>query len=260
MGRPVIEGARGSYRDSHLDPFKVLAYDRDLLNPRAAKGIEWRLEQRILDELLADRQRTATAIDFACGTGRLLRFLALRARRVIGVDISAAMIEVARQRTPQARLVHGDVTVTPLLLTESADVVTAFRFLLNAEPPLRAAALEWMRDHLAPGGALIVNFHLNPRSLRGRYLSLRRAQDVQMIGVAEACDLLADHGFVVRRIRAYSFLPYRRDGSRLALPRVRLRIEIRLAGIGFLTGLGSCFLLLAERDHAQPSTGDARDG
>jgi SAM-dependent methyltransferase len=256
----VIDGSRDSYRDSHLDPMQVVAFDRDLLDPRAAKGVEWRLEQRILDELLADRPPPGTAIDFACGTGRVLGFLAERARRVIGVDISAAMIEVARQRYPQARLVYGDVTVTPGLLTESADVVTAFRFLLNAEPPLRASALEWMRDRLAPGGALIVNFHLNPSSLRGRYLRLRRVPDVQMIGVAEARHLLASHGLVVRRIRAYSFLPYRRDGSRLALPYVRRRIENRLAGIGSLTGLGSCFVILAERDHAQPATADAHKG
>ena len=260
MGPPVIETSRDSYRNSHLDPAKVVAYDRDLLDPRAAKGVEWQLEQRILDELLADRPRPETAIDFACGTGRLLGFLAQRARRVIGVDISAAMIEVARQRCPQARLVHGDVTVTPGLLTESADVVTAFRFLLNAEPPLRASALDWMRDRLAPGGALIVNFHLNPSSARGRYLRLRRAPDLQMIGVAEACDLLAAHGLVARRLRGYSFLPYRRDGSRLAMPYLRSRIENRLAGVGSLTRLGSCFVILAERVPSQPSTGEARQG
>jgi SAM-dependent methyltransferase len=260
MGRPVIEPSRDSYCGSHLDPVKVLAYDRDLLDPRAAKGIEWQLEQRILDELLAQRPGPDMAIDFACGTGRVLGFLANRARRVIGVDISAAMLEVARQRYPQARLIHGDITVTPGLLTESADVITAFRFLLNAEPPLRASALEWMRDRLAPEGALIVNFHLNPRSLRGRYLSLRRAPDVKMIGVPEACDLLAGHGLVARRIRAYSFLPYRRDGSRLALPHLRRRIESRLADIDSLTSFGSCFAILAERDHAQPSTGEAREG
>ncbi len=258
MGGPVIESSRDSYRESHLDPLKVVAYDRDLLDPRAAKGIEWALEQGILDELLSDRPRPEVAIDFACGTGRLLGFFAARARRVIGVDISAAMIEVARQRCPQARLVEGDVTMDSTLLTETADVVTAFRFLLNAEPLLRTSALDWMRDRLAPDGALIVNFHLNPRSLRGRYLRLRRAPDVQTLGVAQACDLLGSHGLVVRRVRGYSFLPYRRDGSRLLLPRLRRRVENRLAGISWMAGLGSCFILLAERDHPQPSTREPR--
>ena len=96
------------------------------------------------------------AIDFACGTGRVIQFLSSRSAQVIGVDISAAMLGVARGRAPGARLIEGDVTVDPGLLTETADIVTAFRFLLNAEPPLRAAALDWMRDRLAPGGVLIV--------------------------------------------------------------------------------------------------------
>ena len=157
------------------------------------------------------------------------------------------MLEVARRRVPRARLVEGDVTVDPGLVTETADVVTAFRFLLNAEPPLRSAALDWMRDRLAPGGALIVNFHLNPRSLRGRYLRLRDAPDVNLVGVTQARTLLAAHGLSVRQVRGYSYLPYRRDGSDLVLPRLRRRVEERLAMADALPKLGSAFLVLAER-------------
>src|ERR1035437_7401588 len=216
---------RPSYRESHMDPTKVASYDRDLSDTRTAKGLEWMLERRLIDGLLGDHPHAQRAVDFACGTGRILGFLPERFPEVIGVDVSAAMIEVARERCPAARLVVGDVTVNPGLLTESADVVTAFRFLLNAEPPLRAAALDWMRDRLRPEGLLIVNFHLNPRSLRGCYLRLRHASDVTMMGVGEARALLASHGLTVRKVRGYSYLPYRCDGSRLLLPRVRRSVE-----------------------------------
>ncbi len=222
-------------------------YDRDLWDPTSARGLEWVLEQRILGELLAERPGARVAIDFACGTGRILQFLAARTHDVIGVDVSPAMLEVARRRCPDARLVEGDVTLNPELLTETADVVTAFRFLLNAEPPLRSAALEWMRDRLAPAGVLIVNFHLNPRSLRGQYLRLRRAPEVNLIGLTEARRLLTDHGLTVRRVRGYSYLPYRRDGSRLLLPGVRRRIEESLASVDRTPALGSAFMVLAER-------------
>jgi SAM-dependent methyltransferase len=249
-----------SYRDSHVDPSKVKSYDRDLWDPRAAKGLEWLLEQASLDEILSHRPRARVGIDFACGTGRVLGFLAERVPDVIGVDVSAAMIDVARERYPRARFVVGDVTVNPELLSESADVITAFRFLLNAEPPLRSAALDWIRDRLAPGGILIVNFHLNPRSLRGSYLRVRRARDVTMLSVAEARSLLARHGLTVRSVRGYSYLPYRRDGSRQILPRLRRRIEERLARIGWIGGWGSCFILVAQ--HAGPgrSAGQGEGG
>ncbi len=243
----MSEHSRRSYRHSHLGPEVADRYDRDLWDPSTARGLEWVLEQRILTQMLAGRPPARRAIDFACGTGRVLEYLAERTPEVIGVDISAAMLDVARRRVPAARLVEGDVTVDPGLLTETADVVTAFRFLLNAEPALRSAALDWMRDRLAPGGALIVNFHLNPRSLRGRYLRLRHDPEVNLVGVTQACTLLAEHGLTVRRVRGYSYLPYRRDGGELVLPRLRRRVEERLAMADVLPKLGSAFLVLAER-------------
>ena len=249
----MSERSGQSYRDSHVDPSKVKSYDRDLWDPRAAKGLEWLLEQHSIDEILSHRRRARIAIDFACGTGRVLGFLAERIPEVIGVDVSAAMVDTARQRYPDARFVVGDVTVNPELLTESADVITAFRFLLNAEPPLRSAALDWMRDRLAPGGILIVNFHLNPQSLRGSYLRLRRAPDVTMVALAEARSLLARHGLTVRQVRGYSYLPYRRDGSHLILPGLRRRIEERLARIDRIAGWGSCFILVAEHTETDRS-------
>ncbi len=221
-------------------------YDRDLWDATTARGLEWLLEQEILDELLAGRP-SARAIDFACGTGRLLEYLTRRAPEVIGVDVSPAMLEMARQRCPGARLLEGDITVDPQLVTETADIVTAFRFLLNAEPPLRAAALEWMRERLAPGGVLVANFHLNPRSLRGRYLRMRDDPEVNFMGVTHARELLAEHGLVVRRVRGYSYLPYRRDGSSLLLPGLRRVAERRLARSERLPKLGSAFMVLAER-------------
>ena len=104
-----------------------------------------------------------------------------------------------------------------------------------------------MRDRLGPAGVLIANFHLNPRSLRGRYLRVRDAPDVNLMGVTHARELLAEHGLVVRRVRGYSYLPYRRDGSHLLLPGVRRSIEQRMAKAGRMPKLGSAFMVLAER-------------
>lgn len=256
----MSDGSRQSYRDSHMDSATARRYDRDLWDPGAARGLEWLLEREVLDDLLADRSRAQVAIDFACGTGRVLEFLAERVPEVIGVDVSSAMLEIARRRCPAARFIEGDVTLDPELLTDSADVITAFRFLLNAEPPLRAAALDWMRDRLAPSGVVIVNFHLNPQSLRGGYLRLRHASEVRMVGVREACALLAAHGLTVRRVRGYSYLPYRRDGSHLILAEMRHRVERRLLGVGRLAELGSAFILLAGHSQTRASGGSARQG
>ena len=72
----MAEHSRRSYRQSHLEPEIADRYDRDLWDPRTARGLEWVLEQRILTEMLAGRAPSRLAIDFACGTGRVLEYLA----------------------------------------------------------------------------------------------------------------------------------------------------------------------------------------
>ena len=52
---------------------------------------------------------------------------------------------------------------------------------------------------------------------------------------------------MVRQLRGYSYLPYRRDGSDLLLPRLRRRVEEHLAKADALPKLGSAFMVLAER-------------
>lgn len=71
----------------------------------------------IMDGLGRERLMPATgrALDFGCGLGRLTRALATRFDEVVGVDLSAAMVE-------QARRLHAD---TP-----------AATFLVNARPEL----------------------------------------------------------------------------------------------------------------------------
>jgi SAM-dependent methyltransferase len=238
-----------SYRVSHLGAEKARAYDDDLWDPRAAKGLDWLIEQR----LLADVLRTCvppgprSTADFACGTGRVLEFLSRRYDSPVGVDISPDMLALARDRCPRATVVLGDVTANPALAPGPFDLITAFRFFLNAEPELRSAVLAWMRGALRPGGFIVANFHLNPVSLRGAYLRLRMKSAARppMMTLEEARRLFVAHGFTVHQILGYSFLPFRRDGRHLLAPGVRRAVETSLAGVDFLRPVAGSFLLVA---------------
>ena len=57
-------------------------------------------------------------------------FFRLRSR----IDVSPDMLALAGARCPRARLIRGDVTTTPGLAPGPFDLITAFRFFLNAEP------------------------------------------------------------------------------------------------------------------------------
>ena len=140
----------GSYRQSHLGVDKARSYDEDLWDLKAAKGLEWLVEQRLLTGVLQELVAggSCSSADFACGTGRILEFLSDRFPSVTGIDISPEMLELARSRCPRATLIQGDVTTNHGLAPGPFDLITAFRFFLNAEPVLRSQVLAWMRRSL----------------------------------------------------------------------------------------------------------------
>lgn len=253
---------RFSYRQSHLGAGKARSYDTDLWNLRAAKGLDWLIEQRLLTDILSAMPPGAgSAADFACGTGRVLEFLSRYFPSPVGIDISADMLALARARCPRAPLILGDVTSVPGLAPGPFDLITAFRFFLNAEPSLQNQVLTWMRDSLRPGGVVIANLHLNPASLRGMYLRLRmsRATRPQMMSIGHARRTFEAHGFTVRQILGYSFLPYRRDGRALLAPVPRRAVEMRLAGTSALLAVAGSFLVVATPDpSASPDSGNLR--
>jgi SAM-dependent methyltransferase len=246
---PGFEG-RPDYRSVHLGAVKAEDYDRDFHDLRTAKGVHWRLEQRLLRQVLANviRIRPGVAVDFACGTGRVLQFLESRVDRSVGVDVSPDMLAIARERCPRSEFLLGDVTRGEATLEdESVDLVTAFRFFLNAEPALRLEALAWIRSVLKPDGWLVANFHLNPYSVRGRYLRLRwrGRRRTPMMSPAEASRLFSGAGFEVVTALGYDLLPYRRDGSRWRLPRLRAGMESVLTGRAGLARIHGSFILVA---------------
>ena len=238
-----------SYRQVHLGADKARSYDEDLWDPRAAKGLEWLVEQQLLADIFRNAipPGACSAADFACGTGRILEFLSRYYPSPMGIDISPDMLALARARCPRATLILGDVTTTHSLASGPFDLITAFRFFLNAEPSLRSQVLAWMEKSLRPGGVVVANFHLNPASLRGTYLRLRtaRATRPSMMSISDACQLFEAHAFTVRQILGYSFLPYRRDGRALLAPGARQAVETRLAGIKALRPVAGSFLVVA---------------
>jgi SAM-dependent methyltransferase len=248
--------APGSYRESHLGAAKALSYDEDLWDPGAAKGLDWLVEQRLLADILGSVRSSApgSVADFACGTGRVLEFLGRYFPAPVGIDVSPDMLALARARCPRARLILGDVTATPGLAPGPFDLITAFRFFLNAESPLRGEVLTWMRAALRPGGVVVANFHLNPASLRGMYLRARMnpAERIPMMGIADARRLFSGNGFTVRQILGYSYLPYRRDGRNLRGPSARRRAEMIMAGSKSLQRVAGSFLMVAAPEPSGP--------
>jgi SAM-dependent methyltransferase len=108
-----------------------------------------KIEKPLLESILhplGGRERTS--LDFACGTGRITRVTAMFFGTVVGIDVSEAMLMCAP--VPENVTLYC-IDITKVSLAETFDVVTAFRFFLNAEDSLRREALRAIYRRLRGG-------------------------------------------------------------------------------------------------------------
>jgi SAM-dependent methyltransferase len=106
-------------------------------------------------------------LDVGCGAGRHTRAFADRGARCIGLDLSAALLRLARQTTA-APLVRADMRhlpIRPASMDLTVNLFTSFGYFeRDAE---HAAALAEMIGTVKPGGWFVIDF-LNPEAVRER--------------------------------------------------------------------------------------------
>ncbi len=105
-----------------------------------------------------------SVLDAGCGTGRVAVELARRGVDVVGVDLDPSMLEVARAKAPALRWVQADLAEVDLGRTFDV-VVMAGNVMIFLEPGTEAAVVAALAGHLAPGGALVAGFSLQPGRL-----------------------------------------------------------------------------------------------
>ena len=147
--------------------FTTIAPRYDFITRFLSYGQDRRWKQRLIT--LAAIAPTDRVLDLACGTGDLLFAAGERSARVVGLDITFRMLQLARTRG-NALVVTGDMIELPFA-SSSFEVVTTGYGLRNV-PDLPLAISEIARV-LAPGGRLLsldFNRPANPW-LRAAYLA-----------------------------------------------------------------------------------------
>lgn len=227
------------YRTSHVGADRGRVYDE-----RYARGAEefyWSLfEKPYLERLFA---RLATEhgtryLDFATGTGRILETAAQTFSDVTGLDVSEDMLQEAARKVSTAKLLQADITKDTVNLG-TFDVITCFRFILNAQPELRICVLQWLRQVIDDDGVLVINNHLNRWSLTGIVCGLsnliRGERRHNLLSDREVRELIAGCGFAVTEQYGFGIIPAWRN--RLLLPRALVLTVERVSSKTPLLGL-----------------------
>lgn len=161
------------YRTSHLASSCPAEFDGHYVTGHG--HLYWmHFERPYLEQLFRrlGREHPGRYLDMACGTGRILELGAPHFAETVGIDVADSMLGEAHRRVPSARLLNIDVMTDPPEIG-TFQVISLFRFILSAEHHLREGVLRWLRTAIAPDGVLVVNNHLNRRSITGLRHRLR---------------------------------------------------------------------------------------
>jgi len=129
------------------------SYDAWFTTPKGR--VVWEIEERLLLEFLGPRPGEEI-LDAGCGTGLFTAALAMRGVRVTGVDVSLAMLTIARKRCrgfSSVVLTRADIAALPVP-AESFDAVVCFTVLEFIYHPQEALREMWRV--VRPGGRLVV--------------------------------------------------------------------------------------------------------
>jgi SAM-dependent methyltransferase len=148
----------------------------------------------------------ARVLDAGCGTGRVAQRLHELGYAVVGVDVDATMVEVARERAPDVPCHVADLAVLDLgtrfdLVVLAGNVVPLAG---RAAVPLVVARLA---AHLRPGALLVAGFGLDAANL---------PRGVPVVGLAAYDAACTAVGLVLRdRYAGWDDAPY--DGGGYAV-------------------------------------------
>ena len=116
----------------------------------------------IASELRRLNPHCRTVLDIACGTGEHARLLRSQGFEVDGVDLDPAFVRIASEKNPGGRFIQGDMSDFHLSRQYDA-VLCLFSSIAYLQTMERVRqALTCFREHLAPGGVVVVEPWFGP--------------------------------------------------------------------------------------------------
>ena len=155
-------------------------------------------DRALLDDMAA-RAGGGVICDIGCGPGQVARYLYERGANAIGIDLSPGMIEQARALTPGVPFVAGDMRALDVPDGAWAAIV-AFYAIVHFQRAELAEVFREMKRVLAPGGAVLLSFHIGSEVVhRDEWWGRAVDVDFRFFQTAEVVAALEESGLIVER-------------------------------------------------------------
>ena len=207
-------GPDGADPDRWADPaatYDVVAtaYAERFLHELDHKPFDRALLQRFAVAIGPGSSAAHPACDLGCGPGHIGAFLATAGVEVMGIDLSAGMVAVARRSFPDVTFAQGDMT--SLTVPDRAfSAVVCFYALIHIPRARVPDVLRDMRRVLVPGGALLVAVHGGEGSLHADQMAgLPADLDATLFSLGELSAMLETAGFSI--VEAHERAPYHEE-------------------------------------------------
>jgi ubiquinone/menaquinone biosynthesis C-methylase UbiE len=173
-------------------------------------------DRSVIDAAVGGLPAGARLVDVGCGPGLVAAYLAEQGRSVFGLDITPAMLRVARRRNPQLMLVCGSVLALPLPAA-AVDGIVAWYAVHNLPLPVLRTALAELRRVLSDGGLLVVATHggRGEEQIEHQWHGATERVAVTYYAADELRAILGGCGFRVDSVRERPPLAYEHQASKL---------------------------------------------
>lgn len=187
-----------SYLASTRAAYDTVAVDYAQLLNDALAGQPWDCAVLATFAELVLTSGLGSVADIGCGPGRVTAHLHRLGVDVFGVDLSPAMVTVARRAHPGLRFDEGSMTALDLD-DESLGGVVAWYSIIHTPPEHLPAVIAEFHRVLVPGGHLLLAFQVGDerRHLEQAY-GHRVSLDAYRLAPERIADQLCQAEFVVR--------------------------------------------------------------
>jgi SAM-dependent methyltransferase len=175
------------------------------------------IDRAVLKRFVQQIEADGRVLDAGCGPGQVARFLTDRGARVVGVDLSLAMLHLARLRR-SISAACGDLRALPFASGSFAGAV-AFYAIQHVRADELGGVLDELRRVLAGAGSLLIAAHLGEEEV---YVDEFLGHTIDPVGgvLYPAKDLIGTvegHRYAVEEVQYRDPLPHEHPSRRIYL-------------------------------------------